>query len=697
MARLAVATAVAAFGGIAASTALLGVGSIAPSTNPVHAQQFGGTPASSSSQTCGYDGPSDGGGCDTLAAAGQVGLYTVSFVDGSDFFTYARQSGQAAYPVSHPPFNMAGEDYGIGPWTQVSSMTDPTTYGWAAATGGQCSYNATKFFVMCNLTSRTLVGTISGGVLTYASGAAPSVGQYVYSGAYGSVLAPYQIMANASLPPGQYQLAGSPPNTPSQTMSVSTKLTVAGFNFSDVGMYFTGTGYVDFYNNRFSEGVNRCANGSGQQIINMTAATNTPVRFYSNLGTMDPSCSNSANLYPNAGGGAEQASFVGAITGGVTLTVVLGTNPTVGQYITGLGFVTSQVGSNPRSGVYTLSNAEPDGVFSMSTGPILGRNGTIIGMPKGSGPIDVEYNYDDKVGYLLTSNNGAAVTMKNNFIDIVGGPTGHTSPFLQEAQFTPAPHGVSFVASGGGYTLTVASGTAPQVGWLVSTKNNAADHSFTTAAVTAIHGSSVTLSVPEPAQSNVTFYSGPLYTIPYIIQSDNVIINNGYSSAGQITGFPGYLPGSGTLFNQGSGTSEGSFFTTSGYANVAPNANAAGASYYVQYAYNEYANNVVVANSSANNYTATRVVNTSAIARFLAQGSGWGTGNVGAYPGSVATTVISGNYIDPHGAFGCWAVDAGTYTGPASGTAITPSYSGNIDLIDGSAANGAGCYGANTP
>ena len=670
--------------------------------------------------TCLFDSPFDDGGCDALLNSGRPGLYTVSGVNGSPYFNYARQSGQTPYPV-RPAYNLPGEDYAVGPWATPTG--NPITASWSTvipAAAGTCSYVSASFWVRCNLVSNTLVATISsGGVLNYVSGTTPVVGQYVYSGVYGSTYAPYLI--TTSLGGGQWQLASAPdlytgsyvggvfvqqttaPVVGSQTFYMSAKMMINGFNFDDTRMYFTGTGYLDIENNSFAEGANTCANGSGSEILNVSHATNTPVRLYSNFGTMDPTCSNAANLYPNAGGGTAQATFGGTISNGTTLTITSGTNPIIGQYIAGPGFSStpSQVGANPSTGVYSLSVPEPNGTYvTMTTGPILGRNGTILAAPGGSGMVDAEYNYSDKIGYLLTANMGGSIAMKHNFIDIVGGPTGHTSPFLQEAQFLPAISGVSFTASGSGTTLTIASGTAPTVGWLVSTANNAVDGSFTTATVTAISGSTVTLSVSEPTQSNVTFYSGPLYTVPYIIQSENVIINNGSSSAGQIYGASTFLTGntqSGTgywLFAQGSGTSEGSFFTTSGYGNEHPTT--APSAYYVQYNYNEYVNNVVVANSSSNNYTNTRVVNTSNVVRFLAQGSGWGS-YVGAFPGSVAAANITGNYIDPKGASSCTRVDVGVYTSPANGIPLVPIYSGNVDLIDGSTIDATHCAGVNNP
>jgi hypothetical protein len=722
-------------------------------------------------KTCGYGGPGIDDGCAVLQAAGHIGLYTVSNVNGSSLWNYGRQTGQAAYHdalgalSAHPaPFNVPGEDYGLGPWSSSLTLVNSSTASSISMPTG-CAYQSAYHYYRCTLTSTQFTGSISGGVVT-TDGTALTVGNYIYSGVYGSTYAPYKI--TASLGGNQYALATTPdlvtgayiggawvqqttaPDRSSQTFYTSVKTTISGYDFDDVGFYFGNgaaysTGYVDIENNTFRIGAYECAGLNGVGPIR-GQWINTPIKVYSNYFGNDATCSGSAFRFPASGGGAVQKMFNATIidAGGGTGTVMQVTSasstyPSFGQYldyngtISGDTAITSgvpaQIGAVVAPGTspcptgtatcFILSSPETAGSYTLSTGPILSRLGEDIADAAGAGMVDVEYNYSDKLSALTVNSNIGADYIEHNYIELVGPPATHANSIyhgiVPPATTPKTDFGVSFTGDtgGGGTTLTVDSsytgyaGNTPQVGWRVSTANNSQDHTFTTATITAISGTTITLDTSEPALSGLTFYSGKVYTVPYEIHSNNVVVNNTNSSAGVNYGWetpgygPNYLPyyGGGTLvsgvgkFAQGSGDADSTFVTTYGSGNTAP-ADGEQHGYYGLTLYDEVNNSITITNTSNGNTTNTSGTLTSAAIRFLSQGSGF-TGLSGPYPGTVAAASASGNFIDPHGAFGCVTInEPGVYTGPANGVRLSYLiFTGNIDLLDGTTADIGPCSG----
>jgi hypothetical protein len=683
-------------------------------------------------------------GCAVLVATGHLGLSTVQSLNVLDpstsLFTYARQSGQGQYknalgvasdyPVS---FNTPGGTYGIGPWTPTAALVDSRSVGAFNAVNADLAANCRVFNayqIRCDLPApTTLTGaSISGGVLnTNGTPISLTDGKthYVYSGVYGSTLRPYPILSGSgsfySLGPTEVHAPGvsdDPPDTPTQTMYTSTALRISGFNFDDNSLYITGTGYIRVENNRFSEGTNTCYTLVGIGLIQAAAAINSPFLLKSNLFTMNPQCSGSAMLYPGPGGGVTQATFNATITGGTSMVVNSGQSPVLGQYIDFPGNTQqSQIWAVSGS-TYSLSNAVTNITnATVTSGPILQRSDTDVISPVGSGAEDIEYNYSDKMAYLDQINNGSSWLAKHNFVEIVAIPNTHNQALVDQPGFYPLVSGASFVASGSGNTLTTSSliyGT-PTAGnatipWMIATANNGNDQAtFQTATILSVSGTgpyTITLDKSEPATSNISFYTGPVYTVPYQVQSDNVFMTNQYAS--QWTNYGCVAPCTSSTYGQGSGDGIAMFMVNRNEGNTPPKAPGGGKAYgyFTINAYDEMANNVIIGNTSANNTTHTLGVETGSAIRFLNQGQiggNWGPStNSGAYSGPVISHNISGNFIDPKGTGACYTIGlgVGVYTGINNGVALalsTDELNSNIDLLDGSQTPASGCNGANTP
>ena len=398
---------------------------------------------------CPYASANVDDGCAALAKAGHIGLYTVGVQDGlgpgNAFFAYARQSGQRPYrgapgtTSSHPiPFDQAGGDYGIGPWTPTGSLINPTTFRWSGVVNAACSYRSSAHLVSCAPNGAaiptTITGSIRNGVLTVTSGANPRIGQYVWYGVAGQGVIPAKIVAGSA---GVYRLALPPTyaaaptwSVANQTLNVSAPVVIEGFNFDDAYLSLSGTALWDIEDDRFTVGRYECAALRGLGPVRADGATSSGFILASLYWGYDKTCSGIGVLYPKYG--ATQASFNGTISG-TALTINSGTAPSVGQYITGAAFTgTTQVIAGAGTS-FTLSNAEPSLTEAMTSGPIQSGVQDLFAGPTGGGTVIAEYNYGDKVGTLMITDVIGPIVVNYNFDEIQGNPANHIDGVLYNA------------------------------------------------------------------------------------------------------------------------------------------------------------------------------------------------------------------------------------------------------------------------
>ena len=681
--------------------------------------------------SCPY-GISYNDGCASLNAAGQTGLYTFNSINslgaGNSFFSNtsqgARQSGQASYTnspysSSHPiGWNQAGGDYGIGPWTADASLAlayDPANGAWAgtgymnpALSSLGCAYVATQKYIRCDLSGAgaayngtAITGSInSSGVLTIATGTSPTVGAYVYwptpeaEPQTDYILAPYQV--SSIIDATHVQLAGGPPTLTTQSFYWAPVWTLSGYLFKGVTLFFgsaTNGGVFNITNNKFLIDVTNCQSTNAAAVqLSLGKSTGW---FTSNFAGMNTGaagfvCSPSASTYPSSG--QAQAIFNGTTTnptltfagtvsaGTLTVTsvttgyiangsVVTGTGlPTGITYIT--GFSTGTLGG---VGTYTVRTCT--GGVTPSQACSVTASGTATGGSNYQLAINSLTSGTVYVGAFVTAS-GFSNPASYQIIDTDG-----TNFYLSPSASVPALSNVAmstgpiesnidqvvYAVNTSGY-WTVKYNYVDLFSSLFESNQLAvvyADYNFIHEGVDpANHGNPVVKEFPVAPGSPAV---GSIWDIAYQEQNFNTVYTDKWSAAGNI---------------YGGNTGIRAFGGNTGSITFVPNSSTSALSYYFKWGDWKVDNNIIVANSSTNNYTNTAAATAGYLIYWLQQGP------YGYYPSLSGVFDVSGNVFDT--ASGAGATSVPVYVGVCPTTVIggathfgPTNFTNNIDLLTG--------------